>query len=129
MTHRPIHDTINEAIELLNYYESCKDKNTATWPPNMYNVLHTLAMYATDEELEKIKPQETDEARTCRFAIDELSDRLSDEISKNIELTVKLRKYEEDATASNETAHTEFVSESLSKIFGLNPFKPEGTTS
>lgn len=102
---------VNEFIESAN----------PAYPVEVYDLVYDLAsaLFATYKD-------DTPEAKHTRLAIDELTDRLSDAISENIELSVQLRARNEDAVSENNAAAKKFMSNVLNNLFpNSNPFNKE----
>ena len=93
------------------------------YPTEVYDLVYQLACALVRKHEDEA---ETPEVRHTRLAIDELTDRLSDAISENIELSVQLRAHDEAVVNDNKTAAKKFMSTVLSDLFPKsNPFNKE----
>ena len=106
-------DRVNQFIEAGN----------PAYPVEVYDLIYQLACALVRKHEDEA---ETPEVRHTRLAIDELTDRLSDAISENIELSVQLRAHDEAVVNDNKTAAKKFMSTVLSDLFPKsNPFNKE----
>lgn len=113
-----INDVIKEAEDALNTFDNqAALVNSFPFPIELYELIYNMlkVLYSVRDEA---KPQDEDEPmRYTRLAVEELSDRLGDAISQNIQLAVELRARDELVVTDNKSAHQAFMSDVLNKIF------------
>jgi septum formation inhibitor MinC len=121
----PIQEVLDEAQDAINSFDNqVKLVNSMPFPIELYELITNMRDIIKEKvDLDK---QEKAQTRLNRIAIDELSDRLSDAMSENIELTVRLRAMEEDEAAwVNQAAADAFLDQVITSIF--RPSTTEGT--
>ena len=120
----PIQEVLDEAQDAINSFDNqVKLVNSMPFPIELYELIVNMR----DIIKEKVELDKEDKAtdRLNRLAIEELSDRLSDTVSENIALTVRLRAKEEDeATVQNQAAADKFIDDVISNLF--KPATTEG---
>jgi len=121
----PIQEVLDEAQDAINSFDNqVKLVNSTPYPIELYELI--VNMRDIIQEKVELDKQEKAQTRLNRIAIDELSDRLSDAMSENIELTVRMRAKEEDeAVATNQAAADAFLDQVITSIF--RPSTTEGT--
>jgi septum formation inhibitor MinC len=121
----PIQEVLDEAQDAINSFDNqVKLVNSMPYPIELYELI--VNMRDIIQEKVELDKQEKAQTRLNRIAIDELSDRLSDAMSENIELTVRMRAKEEDeAVATNQAAADAFLDQVITSIF--RPSTTEGT--
>jgi septum formation inhibitor MinC len=121
----PIQEVLDEAQDAINSFDNqVKLVNSMPFPIELYELITNMRDIIKEKvDLDK---QEKAQTRLNRLAIEELSDRLSDAMSENIELTVRLRAMEEDEAAwVNQAAADAFLDQVITSIF--RPSTTEGT--
>lgn len=102
---------INEANQIIKEFDDhTTNFNTPLYPLHLYELILEMRNALSEHMSLSL---ESDEQRFTRFAVEELSDRLSDAVSENIRLSVQLRVASDD----NQAAADNFLSEALSKYF------------
>lgn len=114
------HKILQEAQDVLNSFDDeVKLVNIMPFPIEVYVLVANMRAIIT-EKLELDKEQKS-HAQANRFAVEELADRLSDALSENITLTVRLRIAEEnneaEVAAENQAAADKFMAEFLADLF------------
>ena len=121
-----ITDVLDQAQEALRSFDDQVNLvNSMPYPIELYELIGTMHEIISEKiELDK---EQKEQGRVNRFAIEELTDRLSDALSKNITLTVRLRAAEEDKViADNQAAADAFIDDVISSLFKPQP-SSEGT--
>lgn len=112
-----IQDVLDEAQTALdNFDNQVKLVNSMPYPIELYELIGNMRDIINEKiDLDK---EEKQAKRHNRLAIEELSDRLSDALSENIELTVRLRAYQdEEVQAQNQAAADAFVDKAIRDLF------------
>jgi hypothetical protein len=117
INYTPIQEVLDEAQDAINNFDNhVKLVNSTPYPVELYELINNMRDIISEKVA--LDKEEKAQARLNRLAIEELSDRLSDTMSQNIELTVRLRAMEEDEVAwVNQAAADSFLDQVIASIF------------
>ena len=110
-------NNVSKILALISDAIDVFDQQTAQVPyvPYPVEIYETLCaafeIISEFNSLHSVREDDEPESQYNRFAIDELTDRLSDAISENVELSVQLRMH------TNQKASDEFIASKLADIF------------
>lgn len=118
MNSHEIQSVLDDAVEAIRTFDDqAALVNSFPYPMELYELIHKMAK-TIGALRNKTEPQdETEPVRYNRLAVEELSDRLSDAISENIQLAVELRARDELVISDNKEASRKFLSDVLGDIF------------
>lgn len=107
-------DSFDNQVELVG---SCP------FPIELYELLCKL--HAAVDVLTEDATEDASRSKYQQAAINELTERLSDSVSNNIELSVQLRvKRDEEVAAANQAAADAFLDEAIANLFNPRTTDP-----